>query len=85
MTMHAEYTDVERLLVTILRDKAEAAIRERGVDWAANSLRISVPGVKALLWESRWPVERAVHVASCLDVLTEADVERLATANTTPP
>lgn len=69
---------VEDRLVALLRDRAERIIEERGLDWAATRLDISVPGVKALLWKRRWTVEKAVHVAGCLEVLTDTDIDRLA-------
>lgn len=69
---------MEAKLVALLRDRAEKAIEVRGLTWAAERLDISVPGVKALLWDYTWGVDKAIRVAGCLGVLTDADLDRLA-------
>jgi hypothetical protein len=80
MSRQSKAPAVEDRLVALLRERAERAIDEFGAAWAAEQLDISVSGVETLRWRKHWSVEKAVHVASCLGVLTEADLDVLVSA-----
>ncbi len=72
-----EPTEIETRMVQLLRSRIEEAIRKNGRKWAAAQLQISEPGVDAMLWKPDWSIGKAVHVAGLLDVLTNADLDKL--------
>ncbi len=72
-----EPTEIETRMVQLLRSRIERVIDEKGRDWAAKQLDISKLGVDSLLWKLDWSVGKTVHVAGILDVLTDADLDKL--------
>lgn len=70
-------TEVERQMAGVLRRGVEDAIATRGREWAQRVLGVTAPAIEALLWDQRWTVDRAVHIAAALGVLSESDVDRL--------
>jgi hypothetical protein len=64
-------------MVQLLRGRVERAVQANGRRWAAERLRLSEPGVDAVLWDPSWTAGTAVHLAGCLDVLTDDDLDRL--------
>lgn len=73
--------EAEILMIALLRRRIEAAIDERGEEWAAQRLHISRPGVEAIMWRRNWSIETAVRTAGRLGVLSRSDVETLADAS----
>jgi uncharacterized protein YlaN (UPF0358 family) len=70
-------TQVERRMAAILRQDVEGAIAKKGREWAQDVLGVSGPAIEALLWDQRWTVDRAVHIAAALGLLSESDVDQL--------
>jgi hypothetical protein len=75
-----EVTEVERRIAQLLRNRVERTIDEHGFEWAAANLKMSVPGVEAVLWKREWTAAMALHLAGLLGVLTERDVDKLEVA-----
>ena len=84
MSEQVENATVATRLAALLRERAEQAIHQHGLEWAAKRLDIGVTGVEAWLWRSRWDVEDAVRIADRLGVLTNADLDRLDANPATP-
>jgi hypothetical protein len=72
-----ERTAVETRIVELLRSRIEHVIDNCGREWAASRLKMSAPGIEAILWNRSWSTGTAIHLAACLDVLTDEDVDRL--------
>ncbi len=70
-------TSVQLRMVDLLRGRVERAVESNGRDWAAQRLRLSGPGVDAVMWDPDWSAGTAIHVAGCLEVLTDSDLDRL--------
>lgn len=62
MTKLREPALVEYQLAQILRLMLISEIARLGEVEAAERLDLAVPGVRALLWYSEWPIERSLRV-----------------------
>lgn len=77
MTEFTLETQVERRMAAVLRQDVEEAIASRGREWAQGVLGVSAPAIEALLWDQLWTVDKAVHIAAALGLLSESDVDQL--------